>query len=65
VRRQSKRSEDTVEVRCPYCSEAVSLYVDPDTDGSFVEDCSVCCRPWLVTVSRAGGELELSIERQE
>ena len=26
--------------------------LDPDTMGSFVEDCAVCCRPWLVTVER-------------
>ena len=32
-------SDDTVTVRCPYCREKVQLYVDPDTDGTFVEDC--------------------------
>ncbi len=37
-------------VRCPYCHERVELYVDPDTSGSYVEDCSVCCRPWAVQV---------------
>lgn len=46
------RVEDTVSVRCPYCREVVELYVDPDTAGSFVEDCAVCCRPWLVAVER-------------
>jgi hypothetical protein len=58
-------SEDTAEVLCPYCSEVVELYVDPETDGSFVEDCSVCCRPWIVTVHREGGELAVSVDRQE
>ncbi len=28
------------------------MYVDPDTCGTFVEDCAVCCRPWTVTVER-------------
>lgn len=54
-------SDDTVNVRCPYCREKVSLYVDPDTDGTFVEDCEVCCRPWQVTVSREGGKLRVQV----
>ncbi len=44
--------EDVVRVRCPYCREYVELYVDPDTQGSFIEDCAVCCRPWMVTATR-------------
>lgn len=43
---------DTVEVSCPYCYEPVELYVDPETRGSFVQDCDVCCRPWQVWVER-------------
>ncbi len=43
--------DDTGRVHCPYCFERVELYVDPDTSGSYVEDCSVCCRPWTVSVS--------------
>ncbi len=43
--------DDTARVRCPYCFERVELYVDPDTSGAYVEDCSVCCRPWMVAVS--------------
>jgi Cysteine-rich CPXCG len=44
--------EDVARIRCPYCREVVEFYVDPDTQGSFIEDCSVCCRPWLVTAVR-------------
>ena len=44
--------EDVVRVRCPYCRELVELYVDPDTQGSYIEDCAVCCRPWMVTAVR-------------
>ncbi len=32
-------SEDVVTVTCPYCRERIELYVDPDTSGTFVEDC--------------------------
>jgi hypothetical protein len=56
---------DTVEVRCPYCYEALELWVDPDTRGSFVQDCDVCCRPWQVYVERdpETGELYASVQR--
>jgi hypothetical protein len=54
-------TEDVVTVRCPYCREEVELYVDPDTAGTFVEDCEVCCRPWQVTAWREGGRLRVEV----
>lgn len=57
--------EETVWVRCPYCRERVELYVDPDTNGQLVEDCAVCCRPWLVTVERAGDRLRVQVTRAQ
>jgi hypothetical protein len=57
--------EDTVRVRCPYCREWVDLYVDPDTTGSLVEDCAVCCRPWAVSVERDGGRLRVHLSRAQ
>lgn len=44
--------EDSVRVQCPWCLEPVELWIDPETRGSFVEDCEVCCRPWQVHVDR-------------
>jgi hypothetical protein len=41
---------EELEVVCPWCFEPVSLWVDRDTRGSYVEDCEVCCRPWQVYV---------------
>jgi len=38
-------------VTCPYCSEDVEIFVEPDVGGSFVQDCEVCCNPWRVSVS--------------
>jgi len=59
-------SDDTVTVRCPYCREKVQLYVDPGTEGTFVEDCEVCCRPWRVTVRYAAdGSAEVFVESAE
>lgn len=33
-------------VTCPFCGEQVDIYVEPDVDGSFIQDCEVCCNPW-------------------
>ena len=57
--------EDTVTVRCPYCRERVELYVDPDSQGQLVEDCAVCCRPWLVTIERVAGRLRVQVTRAQ
>jgi hypothetical protein len=46
--------DDAANVQCPYCFEWLELYVDPDTTGSFVQDCDVCCHPWQVYVERDG-----------
>lgn len=50
-------AETSADVICPYCSEAVTIAVDPG-GGSFqeyVEDCEVCCNPWKVKVRFADG----------
>jgi hypothetical protein len=58
--------ETSATVQCPYCFEAVSLYVDPGTEGDYVEDCEVCCQPWQVHVERdADGGLRVTIERAQ
>lgn len=43
---------DTAQVSCPYCGEESELMVDVagGTAQEYVEDCQVCCRPWLVRV---------------
>lgn len=57
---------DTCQVVCPYCFERTELWVDPLTEGSFVEDCAVCCRPWQVSVSRdEDGNLFADIDRAQ
>ncbi|MFO0611923.1 MAG: CPXCG motif-containing cysteine-rich protein [Polyangiaceae bacterium] len=57
--------DDTARVRCPYCHEKVELYVDPDTSGTIVEDCAVCCRPWTVTIERDGERLRVHVDRAQ
>ena len=40
-----------IETCCPYCGEPIELLVDDSAgEQQYVEDCSVCCRPIVVTV---------------
>ena len=40
---------------CPACGETIELLIDCSAgDQEYVEDCAVCCRPMLVTVTGAG-----------
>lgn len=52
---------------CPYCGEEVEVQVDPigPSSESYVEDCSVCCRPWTVSVSRDGEEVFVTLGRDD
>ena len=42
--------DDSFAVSCPYCGEETDLYLEPDVRGDLVQDCEVCCNPWLVRV---------------
>jgi len=39
-------------ITCPYCGETVDIALDAGSGArqQYVEDCEVCCKPWLVTV---------------
>jgi len=52
---------------CPYCGEPLTLLLDPmDAGIDYVEDCQVCCRPMVVSVSEAGdGELSVFVRAEE
>ena len=52
------RGVDATTIDCPYCGERIELEVDCSVEAQeYVEDCSVCCRPMVVTVTAADGEL--------
>lgn len=37
---------------CPYCGEQITLLADTCAgDSSYIEDCSVCCQPMLVSLA--------------
>lgn len=51
---------------CPYCGETISLLVDGSAGAQrYIEDCSVCCRPIVVTlVESADGSIEVSLRHE-
>lgn len=43
---------ETVKSHCPCCGEPIHLVVDCSLDDQqYTEDCEVCCRPMIVSVS--------------
>ena len=52
-------------VTCPYCGESLEIFVEDDVRGSFVQDCEVCCNPWLVRVTRTPDGPEVSVGRAD
>lgn len=53
-----------MEVTCPHCGEPIDVYIDPGggTEQQYVEDCSVCCRPILLSAeySEADGDYRIT-----
>ena len=56
---------EVFDVTCPYCGEVVEIYVEPDVRGQLVQDCEVCCNPWLVRISTDDGERYVSVGRAD
>lgn len=56
---------DPVRVVCPFCGEDVEISVDADVSGTFIQDCEVCCNPWLVSVSGRGEDRTIDIRRAD
>jgi hypothetical protein len=55
-----------LEIDCPYCGEAIAIWVDAGGGGAqqYVEDCSVCCRPIELSVAEGeDGEPVVSAQR--
>jgi hypothetical protein len=52
-------------ITCPYCGEQVEIYVEPDTRGTLVQDCEVCCNPWRVHVHGRGEDRQVEVSRAD
>ena len=52
---------------CPYSGERVTVHVEPTgmTVEQYVEDCPVCCRPWVVHVDRSGAGPRVNLARED
>ncbi|WP_049623010.1 CPXCG motif-containing cysteine-rich protein [Frateuria defendens] len=43
---------DPVPIQCPYCGESIEVLVEASPESQrYTEDCQVCCRPIVLTVS--------------
>lgn len=48
----------TAFIQCPYCWEQIEVVVDCSVrEQEYVEDCSVCCRPIIISVASSHGEV--------
>jgi hypothetical protein len=56
---------DEFHVTCPYCGEVVAVHLEEDVRGSFVQDCEVCCNPWLVRLTRSADGQDLTVSRAD
>ena len=57
---------ETASVQCPYCGEQIDVVVDCSVSRQqYVEDCSVCCRPIIISVVTSPGEVETIEARTE
>ena len=53
--------------RCAFCGEENDVFVDPSGGHrqAFTEDCAVCCRPNLITITvDEDGEVELEATQE-
>jgi predicted DCC family thiol-disulfide oxidoreductase YuxK len=57
--------DDRFTVTCPYCGEEVEIYVEADLSGRMMQDCEVCCNPWMVFVTDHDGERSVSVTRAD
>ena len=56
---------DRFDVICPYCGEQVEIYVEPDVSGRLVQDCEVCCNPWIVHIVQEDGDRWVEVGRAD
>ena len=55
--------ENDFVVQCPYCGERTTIYLEPDVQGTLIQDCEVCCNPWRVDVWWEDNERYVDVTR--
>lgn len=58
---------DSVRTDCPYCGENIEIVVDLSvSEQSYIEDCSVCCRPITFFVAvETDGQVSVQAARDD
>jgi Cysteine-rich CPXCG len=56
---------DEFSVTCPYCGEQIEIYLEPDVQGTLIQDCEVCCHPCRMRVSGSGDERQIEVTRSD
>ena len=57
---------DLAEICCPYCGEIIEVIVDLSVEQQeYVEDCSVCCRPIVLSVTAGEAGAEVSARHED
>ena len=51
---------------CAFCGEDNDVFVDPSggSHQTFTEDCTVCCRPNLITLAFEGDDVRLDVSQE-
>ena len=57
------RMGESVVVQCPWCGEAIEVWVEPDSDGTTIQDCDVCCRPCELVITHHGDTPSVQVGR--
>ena len=62
---QNLNMDDPILITCPYCGEDVEIYLEPETRGTLVQDCEVCCNPWQLRVTVDGEDRYVDVSRAD
>lgn len=64
-RAMSRLETETLLVDCPYCGEMIDIIIDLSVEiQEYTEDCSVCCRPMIVTVHASQEGTSVSVRSE-
>lgn len=56
---------ETRKRQCPWCGEPVELVLDASVESQeYIEDCEVCCRPMVVSVTIDEQDIEVTLARE-
>ncbi|MCU7876487.1 MAG: CPXCG motif-containing cysteine-rich protein [Candidatus Thiodiazotropha sp. (ex. Lucinoma kazani)] len=53
-------------IGCPYCGETIEIVVDCSLEiQSYIEDCSVCCRPLTLEITYSDAQILKVVAKRE